>query len=310
MLRLAALLIDNLAMPIDECILHFTKLLSIVFAEPRVGGALWRSKYSIEPVDAYMRNIIEQYRPRPYSPIPVPDGERCYRGSSPDLASPGSLIVCRELVGNKRMAEPVILGGRHDFSEEDTLSFAKATMSVPGYFSPTKIMDRALISGSSGETVNPSLAAFNHLRDTDKRFRERKGQWVNIGASPLITSPLAYKVPRRGSLLIPSTLRDVLRTMDDIQGIAQNSEPEHVAVNMKMLARYGGPNGMSFSRFSVDVGESAVAWDEFPAILSGLLQRRTMSYLAQKDVTERLHQTAQMLAQRCKQRNIEAGRDE
>ena len=275
-----------------------------LFAEPRVGGSLWRSKYSIEPVDEHLGDIAQEYRPRPYPPIPVQDGEWYPQNFSLDLPSYGSLIVCRELVGNKRMAVPVILGGRYGFSEEDILSSAKATMSAPGYFSPTKFRDRVCVSGSSAETVNPSLAAFNHLRDTNKRIRERKARWVNLGASPPIVGSVESKTQRRYSSFI--LLKDMLASLKEDQLDA----PEHVAVNMKMLVRYGGANEMSFTRFSVDVGESAVEWDEFTAILSGLLRRRTKSYLAQKEVTERLHQTAKMLAQHYKQRNIEAGRGE
>ena len=55
---------DDLAITIDECIDQFVTIMSAAFAKPRVGGALWRSKYSIEDFDAVMKGIIQRYSSR------------------------------------------------------------------------------------------------------------------------------------------------------------------------------------------------------------------------------------------------------
>jgi hypothetical protein len=52
---------DDLAMTIDECIDQFVTIMSAAFAKPRVVGALWRSKYSIEDFDAVMKPIIQEH---------------------------------------------------------------------------------------------------------------------------------------------------------------------------------------------------------------------------------------------------------
>ena len=47
-------------MTIDECINIFCGIMSYVFFKPRVGGALWRSKYSFEMFDGYMNSLIQE----------------------------------------------------------------------------------------------------------------------------------------------------------------------------------------------------------------------------------------------------------
>jgi predicted acylesterase/phospholipase RssA len=175
-----------------------------------------------------------------------------------------------------------------------TLLLARATVSVPGYFPPMKIFERFLVGGSNWDTMNPSWAAFNHLRQSDE-FSGARLEWVNLGAGSPAEGPA--EPPKRGSSIIP--IKDMLNRMKDIRRVW----PEITASWMQILAqdRILSSNQLSFTRFSEDVDESVIEWDEYPA-MNGLLQQRTMSYLARKEVSERLQQTAKRLAQHCRQK--------
>ena len=174
-------------------------------------------------------------------------------------------------------------------------------MSVPGYFPPTKVLDKVLVGGSFGGTVNPSYAAFIHLRNSDRRFSEDNIEWVNLGANSILEGSAESKPQKRGTSLITRIpLIDILKRLREYQG----SAPESVAMQMQHLARTHPSNQISFTRYSVDVGD--VGWDEWPAIKNGLLEQRTMSYLAQKEVSQRLQQTAKRLAQHYRQKQAKA----
>ena len=175
-------------------------------------------------------------------------------------------------------------------------------MSVPGYFPPMKVGNKVLVSGSFGDTVNPSYAAFIYLRDSDRRFSEDNIEWVNLGANSILEGSAESKPQKRGTSLITRIpLTDMLKRLREYQG----SAPESVAMQMQHLARTHPSNQISFTRFSVDFGEPVVEWDEYKAMY-GLLEQRTISYLAQKEVSERLQQTAKRLAQHCRPKQAKA----
>ena len=169
-------------------------------------------------------------------------------------------------------------------------------MSVPGYFPPTKVLDKVLVSGSFGGTANPSYAAFIHLRNSDRRFSEDNIEWVNLGANSILEGSAESKPQKRGTSLITRIpLIDILKRLREYQG----SAPESVAMQMQHLARTHPSNQISFTRYSVDVGD--VGWDEYQA-MNGLLEQWTMSYLSRKEVSERLQQIAKRLAQYYRQK--------